>query len=741
MRPLPRAARIGADRRLLPAIIVLLASLLTSAAALAAPPKVEISAPLLQFSRPDAWIPVHVDITTTSAIQATVVAEFDGTDGIRGGQRTISVPKNSSRRVVVPVPVPDWGSQLDVSVRDSHGKPFAAKRFEVRGGMSPTSLNVAVMGEEPLGWPLLKEVTARPVPGHPDLAADGWRTVAVQNLLPVDLPDHWFGFSSVDILVWRRPDPTELTPEQQEALRGWVAAGGTLIVALGDNHAEWAASPMAGLVPARIGSLAPSTSALGTVWSLAGSGLPPGVAAANASDDPDDGPAGLPVVRITANPGADVAWQTLDGVPLMLTAWSGTGKVVLLAFDPAAGELRGGFDRARMWREIFGLWAPPTREALADFYGDIEAAEGPYRAGLAGPPMQVPTGTCAVTPALAAVMGERTIGSHTQEDLAVQIGAAPSRQAWWTGLVAAIGSFSAAAPLSLSFIVLFGLGYLFVIGPVDYFVLRRIGRPMLTWATFPVLAIGFSVAAGLVVQRSKAGDSEIHCLSVVDIYDSADVLRSESWCSIWASRRTDVEIAPPRGKGWVVPSSFSDFQEESDGWYDDTAAITGEALRQVLEPGQARLAFEAAQWSSSNVRSTWLETTDASVEWYTGPGGSPTVRSSLGFDLVDVWVVDGASWYRVGYLPAGDSRKMDLRSRGPGASDMSNDERSLMWHWAFDPVESTGHLHLGNPDQPVLVGFSTTPVGRPEFAGLGGVDRSTTVLRVPLTKPDPQEER
>ncbi len=740
MRPLSCVARVGAAR---PALVALVAALglLLPAIASAAPPRVEISAPLLQFSRPGAWVPVHVDITTTEAVQATVVADFDGTDGIRGGKRTISVPKNSSRRVVLPVPVPDWGSYLDVSIRDGRGKPFAAKRLELRGGMNAATLNVAVVGEEPLGWPLLKEVTGRPVPGHPDVADDGYRSVAVQNLLAVDLPDHWFGYSTVDILVWRRPDPTDLSPEQQEALRAWVASGGTLLLALGDNHAEWAASPLAVLVPADVGSLERSPTALAAVWSLAGSGQPPGVEGKSPDAEGDAEPPGLPVVELSARPGAAVSWTTADERPLVLTSWPGTGKVVMLAFDPAAGELRGGFDRALLWREIFGLWAPPSREELADFYGDLTAVEGPWRPGLVGPPTAIPAGTCAVHPSLASTLGSwSSAEADAQQELAVLVGAPNGRQGWWSGLVSAIGSFSAAAPLSLGFIVLFGLGYLFVIGPLDYFVLRRLGRPMLTWATFPVLAIGFSVAAGLVVQQSKAGDSERKCLSVVDVYDGADVMRGESWCAIWASRRTDIEVRPARGKGWVAPSSYSDFEENAESWYGYEPAITGEELRQVLEPGQARLAFEAAQWSSSNVRSTWFESTDASAEWYRGPDGAPAVRSALDVDLLDVWVVDGASWYRVGDLPAGASRQMDLRSSGPTPSSLQHDAHQAMWGWAFDPVESTGHLHLGNADRPVLVGFAATELGHPVFEGLGGVDSSTTLVRVPLTRPTQEVE-
>ncbi len=126
--------------------------------------------------------------------------------------------------------------------------------------------------------------------------------------MPSDLPVHWFGYSPVDVLVWRRPDPAVLSPEQQQALRGWVASGGTLVLLLGDNHASWAASPLADLGGAQPRSLTPSPSALGILWSLAGSGLPPGASKDPNVEDapPASGEPSLPIVELLPSAGASV---------------------------------------------------------------------------------------------------------------------------------------------------------------------------------------------------------------------------------------------------------------------------------------------------------------------------------------------------------------------------------------------------------------------------------------------------
>jgi hypothetical protein len=700
-------------------------------AAWAAPPKIQVTAPLLQFARPGGWVPLHIDISTTEAIDGRAKVIFlDGSDEVPAVTREFTVARNSRKRVVIPVAIPDWGSEIFITL-ESGRTPFYSKRVPLPpGAMNAGALRVAVVGEEPLGWPLLGQVGAGPVPGHADFALDdGFRSVLVQNLMPSDLPDHWFGYSSVDLLVWRRPDPSGITPEQQEAIRSWIAGGGTAVISLGDNHANWTASPLADLAPLSVVGLERSSSGLGAVWALGGSGLPPRSSA-------DDGPPALPVVQAMPAGDAVVHLSDRSGNPLVMTARPGAGKVVLLTFDVAAGELRGGFDRARFWRELLGLWEP---DASVDTftYDDPESWEarstgGPRSAGLAGPAVEVPVGTCPSLTAAASAWPP-SVDSTSQLEVRGFAGVSSTRGDWWSALSQALGDFKAASPLSLSFIVLFGLLYLLFIGPVDYLVLRRAGKPMLTWISFPVLAIGFSVGAAIVISQQKAGDSETHCLTLVDVMPGPGVERGTSWCSIWASSRADVEVSVPRGKGFALPARHEDFDAYEYGYY--TAAITGEDQGLNARSGEAAFAFEAAQWSTSNLRSVWLEPSQAEVLWQRGEDGGPgRVVNRTGMDLLDAWVVDGARWLYVGKLPDGEGRGLvDDGSVAPGGHAWSNPTFARLWPYALEPGEDgVNHLHVGNPGRPMLIAFARQATGHPDFDGLGARDSSTTFVRVQL---------
>ncbi len=714
--------------------------MLVPAVASAAPPKVTVSSPLLQFARPGDWVSVHVDFATTDATDVLILADFDGTDGIRGARRELSIAKNSKRRAVVTVPVPDWGSEITVLVNDRRGRPLAAEKLAVRGRMDPNTLHVVVVGEEPLGWPLLREITPLPVPGHADTSPDGFREVKVENVLPTDLPDQWFAWSPVDLVVWRRPDPAGLSPEQQAAFRGWIAGGGTAVVALGDNHANWTASPLADLTPLTSRSVVSSESAWSEVWALAGGPRPAtGVEGGEEADA-----RGLPVVEIGPSPGLDVVWEEPEGRVLAAVATPGTGRVVLLTFDPAAGELTGGFDRERFWRALLGLWAPPSRDYQLSDTWDGTIDTGGWRDPVAGKPFTIGDPACP-THGPAATAMNLGYGYPGGPDGATNLhranlGLPASQGAWWDGVSNNIGDFAAAAPLSLYFILVFGALYLLCIGPLDYALLRRLRRPMLTWVTFPVLAVGFSVAAGTVISAQKAGDSESNCLALYDVMPDAGVVRGTAWCSIWASKRTDLVVDVPRGQGWTVPARRSDYGSSTYDpysyqydYYEDTPAIVGSGLRLISEPGHALLAWEAAQWSASSTRTQWIDREDGEVRWYVGADGEATVRNELGMDLVDAWIVDGSTFYSVGDLPTGSTRTAETDPDGPLAGDFSDDVRRKLFAWAYDAVDSdVGHLHVGTPGRPVLVGYARDAAGVPRFEGLTGVDTSQTFVRVPL---------
>ncbi len=691
------------------ALGIWLIALLLPTLAAAAPPVIQVQAPLLQMARPGSWVPVFVAIKSTDDISGRIRVSFGGGDDSDPVTRDFAVSEGSDRRIVIPKRVPQWAYELSVEVTTRRGRLLKKEDIEIRSGaMSPEALRVVVLGEDPLGWTVLSEVTGAPVPGHPDHAESGFRPVLVQNLLPADLPTHWFGWTSVDILVWSRPDPAALTPEQQDALRGWLVAGGAAFITLADAAPTWLSSPLADLVPVAGGQLMQSVSARDVLRTVAGA----------RGSLPDREP--LPLAALQPRGRTRIALADDAGAALLLQAPVGTGQAVLSTFDPSAGELVGQLDRELFWRNLFGLWEP-KKDELSEF-GEYNSALDDRGFGLVGPTAHVPHADC---PAQGPVA--RTAAAGGLFVPGQSLGTFTDSPAWWAGTREALVAFEGAAPLSLSFILAFGALYLLAIGPLDFLVLRRLKKPMWTWISFPVMAVVFSVGASVVISAQKGGDSEIHCLGLLDVFGDVGVERRTSWCALWSGRREDVRLRPS-GSGFVLPATPDDYGEAAwYGWND--AAWDDLALSQ--QPGSVHLSFEAAQWSASVVRSSSLSRSEAGATWYAADGGT-AVHSELGVDLSDAWILDGQTWFRLGPLPDGARRQAIER---PGQGVMSDDEHETAWALLKDAVDDPrGHLHLGG-EVPVLLGFADIATTRPALDGVAARDRGVALVRVPLHRP------
>lgn len=628
--------------------VLALAVLLVAPSSAFAEAKVSISAPLLPLARADAIVPVHVDIAATDPIEGVIRVSFGNSEP--GVARPYKVGRGSVRRVSVPVRLPDWTAGVRVEVQSGR-KVLAKKTLETPPPSTGVDqLHIVAIGEDPLGLTLLREVAGTPVIGHPGCADE--RAVRVETLLPAQLPATWFAWTAVDLVVWRRPDPSRLSPEQQTALRQWVHSGGTLLVALGDNHRAWTSSPLGALSGVDVEPRDPSESAAVAVVGLG----------ETAFDAPDP----LPHLHL-----APVrAWPrvTHDDATLVTSRWVGGGRVVTLGFDPAAGELRGVLDRETFWRNLLGLW--PADSPLAT-------------EGRAGPHFKRAPAPCGSS------------GSSWSDTTSTR------RQQFRDRVFAALGSFARANPLPLGTVLAFGLVYLLLIGPVDYFLGRRLGKPLLTWVTFPVIAIGFSVGAAVLITVRKAGDTEVRCVEVVDVFEG-DVARGSGWCALWSDRRQDVTVEVARGAGVV---------RRAGGIADVDDVIQRETSEVLAEATRVGLAWRANQWAVSTWSNAWVDDLDGGFS-AARDGDRLVVSNRSGIDLEEAWILQGGVVLPLGALPDGGTatagpgvarrwaQLMDVDSSAgkPPPNDPFSMELDTLGAFDAPPVHWTAALnHLADP--------------------------------------------
>lgn len=166
--------------------------------------------------------------------------------------------------------------------------------------------------------------------GPPPTAQAAPPSMQVAEAAGSDLPDKAAGYGGVDAFLLRSDAPLDaLTEAQADALKGWVAGGGHLVVCGGVDASRFSASFFSGLLPASVGSARPSVT-------LPGAGP---VGALTLTPKP------LPGVRVLAAAG--------DGTPLVVTGLYGAGSVTVTAYDPTAKALQSSqFDAASLWRML-----------------------------------------------------------------------------------------------------------------------------------------------------------------------------------------------------------------------------------------------------------------------------------------------------------------------------------------------------------------------------------------------------
>ena len=160
----------------------------------------------------------------------------------------------------------------------------------------------------------------------------------------------------MDAFLLRSDAPLDaLTEAQADALRGWVAGGGHLIVCGGVDPSRFASAFYNGLLPATIGAARPAVHL-------------PGV-----------GPVGALTLTPKPLPGVRVLPRCRpDGSPLVVAGPYGAGCVTLTAYDPTAkGFQSPAFDSGALWRTL--LTAGPA--ASAAVLPHVAAREENYHPG------------------------------------------------------------------------------------------------------------------------------------------------------------------------------------------------------------------------------------------------------------------------------------------------------------------------------------------------------------------------
>lgn len=503
---------------------------------------------------PQRWCSVVFEIKNDGPGFVGTVEVTEGWRNPQTRRTVVELPTGTLKRLVMPVFSPGGLSGLwDARLLDERGKV----RAEQTGLRSRRNIRT----QTPLLGALVRTPSGMPAP-QPIRPADKAQQPATARLLPDIFPDNPLALEGLDCLYLSSEKALVLKTGQVEALLAWLHGGGHLIVGVEQVNDVTATPWLREVVPCDLSDMRtvqghselqewlrdwvlpvnaaraeetektsrqdagapPAESASGAPGGQRRSPAQTAAATTNVIEDLPVDPAfelaALPVATGRVRDGRVVVAAEGGDKPLIVTANRGYGRVTLLLFSPEREPFRS-------WQNLPTFWA-----RLIDKPGALRVSEDSRQTvGLSSD----------------GIFGAM-IGTRQVHKLAVT---------WLLGLL---------------------LVYLLVIGPLDRYWLRRIGRPMLTWITFPCYVVMFSMLIYVIGYKLRAGDSEWNELHVVDVLGKGEQarLRGRTYASVYSPSNQKYrlkgrqEFAALRGElvGSGQPGEKATFTQAGDGSFE-----------------------------------------------------------------------------------------------------------------------------------------------------------------------------
>jgi len=566
-----------------------------------------------------SWFPIICEVNNDGpAFNGTI--EVTGGLGQSGYPRLVPVelPTGTRKRITIPMFCSgSYNGEWSAVLRHENGRVL-----EERGNLRPQRIvnrGATFIGALPrqLGWsPPLKAAPSRNSSIQPVSA----------RLLPPLVPDNPIVLEGMDALYLSSERATDLRAQQIDAVLAWIETGGHLIVGIdqaGDVNANRWLKEVLPVGVSGTRQIKPGhhledwlrSAVKPSVLYRAGPGgnsnrdknirVTMDNPYSDTVDDDAFGDADLAIITVGSTMGE--VELSLDGSPLIVSAPHGMGKVTALLFSPEREPIKSWKNAPAFWSRVAGVSPRVYASADNNYYGGW---------GLDG--------------VFGAMIDSRQVRK-----------------------------------LPIPWLLLLLLVYLAVIGPLDQFWLRKIGRPMLTWITFPCYVAMFSGLIYLVGYKLRAGESEWNELHVVDVFTAGEKaqLRGRAFGSVYS----------PENRRYTFQSEAeaTTFRGEFVGsWNTSGASDRGEVV-------QGERMFKASVfvpvWTCQLYVADWMKNADApffaKVE-RDGITWKATVQNQQDRPLTHVRLVVDETIYDLPDVPAG--QMMEFGASGKKARPLTS---------------------------------------------------------------------
>jgi hypothetical protein len=481
------------------------------------------------------------------------------------------------------------------------------------------------------------------------------------------LPDRWFGYDAVDIVVLatgKADFVNQLAQDSESARRNamleWVRRGGQLVLSVGRNHQEVSKLlQKMPLIDCKITGVQKLELAnLATGWCQR------------------EGRRVLPRQAFevaTLVPGKSVHTMLRDGFAVdvigkggregeersvIVESSCGLGRVILVAFD---------------------LDTPPftTWEGQLPFWTRLQTEVAPYMP-VRGKGMGMAPGMPRPPVIRRGRMGAMWVEEEPTSDMR-------------TVIKRSMENFDEVPTVSFGVVALFILFYIVLVGPLDYFVLKKLFKRLeWTWVTFPVTVLLVSVAAYATAYALKGDETRINKIDLVDIdLHEPNQIYGQTWFTLFSPRAQSYTLGiEPAAGTWSAPlpagaptpvltlleggerTPRSGLQGLFPRPYEYTE--DGSGLMRVPVPVWATRSFTASWRAPLKAKEPVIGITDdiGPIRRSEGDKLSGRITNNLQVKLLDAVLFYREKWYKLDTLAPGESRRLeklfDLQEQGQG---------------------------------------------------------------------------
>lgn len=389
------------------------------------------------------------------------------------GGEMISLAPGEQRSILMYAKVGQLRSEATVAFRSGE-QTLASRRFGTSDDGELSGIMPSSQGlVAALGSSLLSDDAAT-------LSQFGSQVANVADL--GQLPTEWWGFEGVDtvILMTGGDDASSrfaAVPEQLKALDQWARMGGQLILCVGHSAENLLGpgAPLAALAPGTFeGSVPLRQSTVLETYAETSEPLSPGVAVALQ----------VPKLRDVTGRIEAYAGNHPRDLPLVVRSPHGFGETVFVAFDLETSPLTTWAARPQLLARLLGKSTSRTAQGDSQSLGQVT-----------------------------------TLGF---EDLSGQ-------------LRGALDQFAEVQVVPFWLVALLALAYIACIGPLDYFIVRRLfGRMELTWLTFALMVAAFGAGAYALAFGLKGRELRVNQVDLVDFDAASGLVRGTSWATLFS---------------------------------------------------------------------------------------------------------------------------------------------------------------------------------------------------------------